>query len=166
MDESTQQAIQFGVNITIFIVALSISITLLMGVRDVSEKVFEYDATIPTGSRVFSAETETRRKIGGDEILSYFSNYMIDKNNEISRKYIITIENLSGNKSIVMQTDTANEITGNLKDRNGNNINYTTQNLKSYLLNNGINLNSNYEILTNKYDSEKQILFMTLKEVS
>ena len=30
MDESAQQAVQLGVNVTIFIVALSISITLLL----------------------------------------------------------------------------------------------------------------------------------------
>ena len=147
MDESAQQAVQLGVNVTIFIIALTIGITLMLGVRDVAEKAFEYNASIPTGSRVISVANDNRRVISGDEILSYYSNYMTDENHALSDKFIIKVENKSGTRSIT-------------KGPEGG-----TSDLKDYLKHKGIDISKNYEIIISEYDKNNEILKVTLKEI-
>lgn len=140
MDESTQQAVQLGVNLTIFIVALSISITLLIGVRNVAEKAFEYDATISTGARVLSVESKEKRIVSGNELLSYYANYMTNINNMEPTRYTLTIENKSGSISITK----------------GQNVN---------LLTSGISLTSSYEVIVEKYRESEDLLYIKLKEI-
>ena len=148
MDESAQQAVQLGVNVTIFVVALSVSITLLLGVRDVAKLTFEYDATIPTGSRVVSSKEVNKRIISGDELLSYYSNYMTDINNERAGTYVVKI--INGEEELL-------EESGEVK----------ITNLKSYFVTNLGNdvFSKDYEIITEKYDKNSDKLEITLKAI-
>ena len=147
MDEAAQQAVQLGVNITIFIVALSISLTLMLGVRDVAEKAFDYNAAIPTGSRVVSVAEEKKRIISGDELLSYYANYMTDVNHGLSGKFVITVENRSGSKKITSSTDRG------------------TKTLKAFFKDNSIDISKDYEVITEEYNKENETLRVTLKEI-
>ena len=154
MDESAQQAVQLGVNLTIFVVALSISVTLLIGVRNVADKAFEYDATIPTGSRVVTTENNTTRTIKGYEILSYFTNYMIDINHVNSGKFNIIIEKQNGN--IVDKDD----FTILFED-----VEENTVNIKELLKDKGVKLEKEYEVIVHKYNNETEEAVIKLKEI-
>ena len=155
MDESAQQAVQLGVNVTIFIVALSISITLLLGVRDVAEKALKYDASLPTGSRVVSVGETKKRLVNGDELLSYSTRYMSEQARlTASGKYIITIENKNGSSSITQ--DTA------MKKNRRNEV---TETLKEFFDRKNINITSQYEVITTRYNSDSEIVEILFKEV-
>ena len=155
MDESAQQAVQLGVNVTIFIVALSISITLLLGVRDVAEKALKYDASLSTGSRVVSVGEAKKRLVNGDELLSYYTRYMSEQARlTASGKYIITIENKSGSSSITQDTSMKK-----------NHKNQVTETLKEFFDRKNININSQYEVITTRYNSDSEIVEILFKEV-
>lgn len=150
MDESAQQAVQLGVNVTIFIIALSISVTLLLGVRDVADVASEYNASIPTGSRVVNVDIQNKRIVSGYELLSYYANYMTDINNERTGKFVLTIE------------DNGNVV----KEENVASIGEPTiSNLKLYLKNKGINLAKDYEVITERYNENAGVLEITLKSI-
>lgn len=155
MDESTQQAIQLGVNITIFVVALSVGITLMMGVRNVADKAFEYDASIPTGSRIVTTESNKARTIKGYEILSYVTNYMIDINHVNSGKFNIVIEKLNGN--IVKKSD-FNVVTYDNVEKN-------LINIKELLNDEDVDLTKEYEVIVHKYNGESENATIKLKEI-
>lgn len=144
MDESAIQAVQIGVNVVIFVVALTISLTLLLGVRDVAERAIEYDASLPTGSRTLVIDDVNQRTIKGYELLSYYTRYMSKQVEGVtSGKYIFTIENKEGTSRI-----------------NGSG---SSSNLVRIFRN--IDLSSDYEIITQTYDSEDQVLEVLLKEI-
>lgn len=155
MDESAQQAVQLGVNVTIFVIALSISITLLLGVRDVAELAFEYDASIPTGSRVVSAKEMNKRIISGDELLSYYATYMTDINIERIGRYVIKIVN--GEQTLEQDSRMISE---------GDEPTYIS-NLKAYLTNELGNdvFAKDYEVITERYDKNDERLEITLKAI-
>ncbi len=147
MDESAQQAVQLGVNLIIFVIALSISLTLLLGVRNVAEMALEYDASLPTGSVIVAIEDIEKRTITGDELLSYYTRYMSEQAQLVtSGKYIFAIENKDGTKSITKNTNF-----------NGD--------LKSFFSSKGIDLSSEYEVIVTEYRSEDEVLKVLFKEV-
>ncbi|MDD2627415.1 MAG: hypothetical protein PHR25_02625 [Clostridia bacterium] len=144
MEESAEQAIQIGVNTFIFIVALSIAVTLLIGVRDVAEKAIELDASIPKGSRVLVTH-ETNRKVQGYELVSYFTNYISDDKEQKSGKYKIIMENRSGTKIDSDENTSREKIVTYLK---------RTLNLSKY-----------YEILVEEHNSSEGYTVIKLKEI-
>lgn len=148
MSEITQQTIYLAVNITIFIIALTISINLMIGVRDVAELSAQYDASIPTGSRVVSVDTERTRAIKGYELKSYYSRYMSEQALlTTSHKFEIIIENKDGSKKITKDTT------------------FDKSNLEVFFENNGIKLLNDYEVITTKYNSIENVLTIKLKEI-
>ena len=145
MNEASEQAVQLGANVTIFIIALTISITLMMGVRDVAEKAFSYNSSLPNGSRVISTESQNRHIIKGYELLSYYANHMTDANYARSGKYEITIENSAGKKITAIELE--------------------NKTIKQFFRDNGIDLSKDYEVITEEYNKEEEILYITLKEI-
>lgn len=145
MDESAQQAVQLAVNVTIFVIALTVSIALMIGVRDVAELASKYNASIPTGSRVVNVESQEKRTIKGYEILSYYSNYMNEVNGENIERYEIIIED--GTSKVKAE---------DIK---------TTDNLKQKLKSMNISLHKEYEVVTEKYDKNDDILYITIKSI-
>lgn len=153
MDESAQQAVQLGVNVTIFVVALTISITLLLGVRDVADVASEYNASLPTGSRVVVPEEIKKRTVSGYELLSYYSLYMTDINNERTDKFNITI------------IDGGNKLEAEEKLVDDEYPEVTISNIKTFFKNNGIDLSKEYEVLTEKYNEADERLEVVLKSI-
>lgn len=156
MDESAQQAVQLGVNVTIFVVALTLSITLLLGVRDVASVASEYDASIPTGSRLVSVEDKTQRIVSGNELLSYYVNYMTDINHERTDRYVIYIQD---------GTSVLKETTRISNDEDYNDTINTITDIKQMFKNKGINLSKNYELVTEEYNKEDDILTVKFKSI-
>lgn len=151
MDESAQQAVQLSVNITIFVIALSISINLLIGVRDVATAASEYNASIPAGSRVLTVESQKKRVISGYELLSYYANYMNEVNEDRTSNFVITIEDIGTLSSTPSEDDKFD-----IKDDGD---------IKSYFERMNIGLDKKYEVITQKYDEENNILELTLRVI-
>ena len=155
MDESTQQAISIAVNITIFIIALTIGVNLLIQVRDISEIADNYNASLPNGSRVIVPDNQTKRIVPGYELLSYYSNYMTDKNNmEVYGSGYGESE--EGKTKIVIESSE-----GNIE---GLNVISDTKPIKEFFAEK-VNLNSYYEIIVKNYDREKEFLQIIFKEI-
>ena len=156
MDESAQQAVQLGVNITIFVIALTISVSLLLGVRDVADVAAEYNASIPTGSRVVTVSNNDKRTVAGNELLSYYANYMTDINNERTDKYKLTIINGS-NRIEEEERPEEGEVLDPLE----------IENLEDFLIHKlGIGaLSKEYEVITEKYGEENEYLEVILKAI-
>lgn len=76
MDESAQQAVSIGVNVTIFIVALTVTLSLMFGVRDIADVAGKVDKNIPDGSMVLATKDLDSRIISGYEVISYYYNYI------------------------------------------------------------------------------------------
>ena len=72
MDESAEQAVHLSVNIAIFVIALTVSLTLLFNVRDIADIAAELDNKIPDGSMVLSTQEMDNRVISGYELISYY----------------------------------------------------------------------------------------------
>ena len=150
MDESAQQAVQLGVNVTIFILALTLSITLLLEVRDVAKVASDYNASIPTGSRVVSVAEQKQRVISGNELLSYYVNYMIDVNHERTERYTIIIQ------------DGSNELKEEIRNGDVSDI----ADIKKMFKDKHINLAKDYELITEKYDKGNDHLLVRLKAIN
>lgn len=76
MEESAQQAINIGVNVTIFVIALSISLNLMFSVRDLSEVAKTVQKNVPDGSKTEMLQHYDNRIISGQEVVSYYINYI------------------------------------------------------------------------------------------
>lgn len=76
MDESAQQAVSLGVNATIFVIALSVSITLLFNVRELADIALNASESTPSGAVTISTDNVDDRIISGYELISYYYNYI------------------------------------------------------------------------------------------
>lgn len=153
MDESAQQAVSIGVNVTIFIVALSVTLSLIFGVRDIADVASKVDKNMPDGSMVLATRDIDSRIISGYEVISYYYNYIKpyfedeDGNNEYNHS----------NVGVIIKTEDKTF----KKDFNAGNIeNLTTENnnLDYSTLKNEINLNANYTLTVKEhYDNTNNI---------
>lgn len=151
MDESAQQAVSIGVNITIFIIALSISLTLMFSVRNMAEIATEVDNSVPNGAVLHSAEEVDDRIISGYELISYYYNYIVpyyrDENNRSEYNHpnvgvIIQTKNTVFKKEIIdgdnqdLENENDNLSINDLRDKIDLNANYVL-NVKSHYDNTG-----------------------------
>lgn len=145
MDESAQQAISIGVNVTIFIVALSITLTLLFAVRDIAEVSTSIDENIPDGSMILATQDFDSRIISGFEVISYYYNY-------IKPYYEDETESEYNHPNVGVVIKTGNQI---LKKEfiNGNidSLQKQADNLNYSALINKIDLNSNYTLAVQEH---------------
>lgn len=76
MEESAQQAISLGVNVTIFVVALTASLMLMFGVRNLADISAEVDESVQDGSLMLDTRELDDRIIDGVELISYYYTYI------------------------------------------------------------------------------------------
>lgn len=146
MQESSERAIQIGVNTFIFIVALTIAINLMTALNNVVDKAFELGTSIPTGSRVLVVNKEEKRVVKGYDLVSYYANYISNDKQQKSGKYQVIIENKSGVVKITSDNKASNKkIVDHLKEK--------------------VTLTSQYELTVDKYDTQSEIIIIKLKEV-
>lgn len=146
MQESSERAIQIGVNIFIFIIALTIAINLMTALNNVISKAFELGTSIPTGSRVLVVNKEEKRAVKGYDLVSYYANYISNDKQQKSGRYQVIIENKSGVVKISSDDKASNKkIVDHLKEK--------------------VTLTSQYELTIDKYDTQSKIIIIKLKEV-
>lgn len=76
MNEATQQAINLGANVLIFVIALTISLNLMFAVRDLAEVAKEVNDSVPDGSKIETIKDYEESIIDGYEVVGYYMNYI------------------------------------------------------------------------------------------
>lgn len=159
MDESAEQAVNLSVNIAIFVIALTVSLTLLFKVRDIADLAVELDNKIPDGSMVLSTQNIDNRIISGYELISYYYNYIKpyytdEENTEYNHNnvgvVIKSINKEAENGYTILKKEFVAGSIANISTLN-NNLNF--QDFKE-----AINLNANYVLSVNQhYDNTNSI---------
>lgn len=149
MDESAQQAVSIGVNLTIFVIALTISLTLMFSVRDMAKIATEVDSGVPDGALQLSTENVDDRIISGYELIAYYYNYIVpyyqsaDDKNEYNHP----------NVGVVIQAkDTV--FKKEIIDGNNQNLEKENDNFSFNEFKNKVDLNAKYLLnIKNHYDN-------------
>lgn len=76
MEESTSQAIYTGVYVLVFIMSLTITLYLFGSIIDFSDLAYEYNVKSEDNSTIIDAPAEANRLLTGEEVLSYYYNYV------------------------------------------------------------------------------------------
>lgn len=107
MENSTFEAIYTGVYIFIFVIALSITIFLFRETNDYADRAYEYNVKATESSVILNAPVQKYRLIDGNEVVSYFYNYIKRDSygsNKTQIEYIVTIKNQSGGNIVSSDT--------------------------------------------------------------
>lgn len=151
MDESAQQAISVGVNVTIFIVALTISLTLMLAVRNLAETASEVDTSMPDGAILLSTQNVEDRIISGYELISYYYNYIVpyyhnDQTNENEYNY--------PNVGVIIKKANGAVYKKEIKDGNNQNIENEKADIKLDEFRDQLDLDANYVLnVKSHYDN-------------
>lgn len=76
MEESAYQALFTGTYILVFIVALTVTLYLFNSMLDFAELAYEFNITIEDNATIINAPVEAERLLTGEEVLSYYYNYV------------------------------------------------------------------------------------------
>lgn len=76
MEESAYEALFTGTYIFVFIVALTVTIYLFNSMLDFSDLAYEFNTTVEDKSTIINAPVEENRLLTGEEVLSYYYNYV------------------------------------------------------------------------------------------
>ena len=172
MDESAQQAIQLGVNVTIFIVALSLAVTLMFGVKTLAEKAISLQKEIPEGSKVEDIVDTNKSIYYGYELVGFYANYISNEkigksglynkevdnnNNESYRMYVYLKSGVDASGNVNYIEKILNET---LPTIGGNQIT-----IDRYFTDNNIDMKKSYEMVVEKYNKETKIMKVVFKEI-
>ncbi len=116
MENSTFEAIYTGVYIVIFIAALTITIFLFKTTNDYADLAFEYNERALDESVIINAPVQKFRLITGNEVISYFYNYIkrdVFGDSKTQIEYVVTIKNQSGTTIISSDTNVTPQATIN-----------------------------------------------------
>lgn len=113
MENSTFEAIYTGVYIVVFMAALTITIFLFKTTNDYADLAFEYNERALDESVIINAPVQKFRLINGNEVISYFYNYIkrdVFGDSKTTIEYVVTVRNqgntpiISSDKNITSQT--------------------------------------------------------------
>lgn len=168
MNESSEQAIQLAVNITIFIIALSIGVTLMFGVRNMAENAIKLDKAVPEGSKIIESVESTKNTYNGYELINFYANYI--SNEKIGKSGLYNKEtDTYGNEIYSMEIS---KISGVDMDGKNTYTKYTINNslpagtsIETYLSSNGVNMKKKYQMLVYNYDKDTKLMKVVFKEI-
>lgn len=103
MEESAYEALFTGTYVFVFIIALTVTLYLFNSMLDFSDLAYEFNTTVEDKSTIINAPVEENRLLTGEEVLSYYYNYV--KNDLYTQKdapinYNITIKKTATGGSI------------------------------------------------------------------
>ena len=106
MEESAYEALFTGTYIFVFIIALTVTLYLFNSIMDFSELAYEFNNTVEDKSTIINAPVEANRLLTGEEVLSYYYNYVrhdlyTEKKSPIN--YNVTISGLN-NEQLATKT--------------------------------------------------------------
>lgn len=76
MENSAFEALYTGTYVLVFIVALTITLYLFNSIIDFSELAYEFNVKVEDNSTIIDAPVEANRLLTGEEVLSYYYNYV------------------------------------------------------------------------------------------
>jgi len=162
MEKSAEQAIYVGVNTFIFIVALSISLTLMFNVRNMSELAIKIDQNTPTGGVIKTIDAKEKRIIKGSDVLAYYYNYIvpyyINENSEIG-----DVEKIYNHSNVYLKIESGSKEMYRLI----NNVKNDDFSLKE--ITDNLDINAKYELKIEKYyknpDNELGNIIVNIKKI-
>lgn len=98
MEESAYEALFTGTYIFVFIIALTVTLYLFNSIMDFSELAYEFNTTVEDKSTIINAPVEANRLLTGEEVLSYYYNYVrhdLYTEKESPINYNVTISGLN-----------------------------------------------------------------------
>ena len=95
MEDSAYQALFTGTYIVVFIMALTVTLYLFNSISEFAELAYEFNVTSEDSSTIINAPVEANRLLTGEEVLSYYYNYVkhdlyTEKESPINYKVTIT----------------------------------------------------------------------------
>lgn len=137
MQDSSYEGIYIGIYILVFVTAISVSVFLFKGIYDFSEIAFEYKTQVLSENIAVNAPVNKYRLINGDEVVSYFFNYIkhdIYGSYSKNQPYVIRIKNRAGN--VIVSSDVNTEIiksyatlVGNIKTDKKYKVEYVSEDI-------------------------------------
>ena len=103
MGENAQEGIFIGTYLFVFIIALSATITMFTMINNYANLAYEYGKdVVGDGTLIKNVTTTASRIVTGDQLISYYYNYI---KNEGNKTYNITVYNKEGTKILDASTD-------------------------------------------------------------
>lgn len=101
MEESAYQALYTGAYIIVFITALTVTLYLFNSINDFADLAYEFNTNIENNATIINAPVGANRLLTGEEVISYYYNYI--KNDLYTQKesninYIVTINGVNTNE--------------------------------------------------------------------
>lgn len=76
MENSAYEALYTGAYILVFIMALTVALYLFNSINDFADLAYEFNTTVEDKSTIINAPTEANILLTGEEVLSYYYNYV------------------------------------------------------------------------------------------
>ncbi len=76
MEDSAFDALYTGTYVLVFIIALTITLYLFNSIIDFSDLAYEFNTKVEDNSTIIDAPVEANRLLSGEEVLSYYYNYV------------------------------------------------------------------------------------------
>ena len=81
MSENANEAMYMAAYIFVFIIALSTTITMFYMVNSYAETSYNYGKKIEDKALIENVPTTSYRVVTGNQLISYYYNYILDKGN-------------------------------------------------------------------------------------
>lgn len=81
--ENSYEAIYTGVYLFVFVAALTIALYLFQGVNDLADRSYDYGKVVE-GNAVIETDTEEKKYLSKEDVISYYMNYIKKDNNNIT----------------------------------------------------------------------------------
>lgn len=76
MEESAYQALFTGTYIFVFIISLTVTLYLFNSITDFADLAYEFNTAVSDNSTIINAPVEANRLLSGEEVISYYYNYI------------------------------------------------------------------------------------------
>lgn len=118
MGENATEAMYMAIYIFVFIIALSATISMFYMVNSYAETSYEYGKKIDDKALIENVPTTTYRVVTGNQLISYYYNYIKNVDSNSVYNYKITVQNENGTTLKLVDNANNNEYSQLLKSVN------------------------------------------------
>lgn len=110
MSENANEAMYMAAYIFVFIIALSTTITMFYMVNSYAETSYNYGKKIEDKALIENVPTTSYRVVTGNQLISYYYNYILDKDSNLVYNYNINLQDENGKTFTIPSTITYYEL--------------------------------------------------------
>lgn len=110
MGENANEAMYMAAYIFVFIIALSTTITMFYMVNSYAETSYNYGKKIEDKALIENVPTTSYRVVTGNQLISYYYNYILDKDSNLVYNYNINLQDENGKSFNIPNTTTYYEL--------------------------------------------------------